>query len=250
MRWFKHFSDMHEGETVTRLLDEMGHTGLCFFILQEICTNKLQKPDNVLSEADCTFRFHQRLIRDKLRLNQTKMVRLLDICSVLGQLSYKLDGNMIEIKMPILLKLLDRDTKKARQQRATDAQLCRLDIELDKDKESDKESISSSVEVFENPKPTQSRPKAAPVTISSLEELMSLDGMARSFQDWAVIYPDMEFLKRETLKAVAWYRDNNKNMKTPKGWKAAIGSWFNRSWDSHSKRKPKSSEPFDINKLL
>lgn len=136
MKWFKHYSDMHEGETINELFDQLGHKGLAFFLLQEICCEKLQKnKGEILTKDACLFRFPVRNVRQKLRLSATNLEVLLRICATKGQLSWKLEGKILQIEMPILLDLLDSDTKKARQTRAEAATQAGLDKEIDKDKE-------------------------------------------------------------------------------------------------------------------
>jgi len=133
VKWFKHFTDMHEGRSINDLLDQLGHTGLCFFLLQEMCARKLEKPeDGELTEADCLFHFHPRIVRQKLRISPANLRHLLDVCAANGLLSYNLTENSVEISMPILLNLLDRDSKKARHTRASDAEKQRLDKDKEK----------------------------------------------------------------------------------------------------------------------
>jgi hypothetical protein len=140
MRWFKHYSDMHDGETIAELFEHLGHKGLAFFLLQELCCEKLEKnKDQILQESDCVFRFPVRIVRQKLRLSGANLTELLRICATKGQLSYIFDENIVEIKMPILLYLLDSDSKKARQKRAEAATQSRLDKDKEEDKELDKD---------------------------------------------------------------------------------------------------------------
>lgn len=131
---------MHQGRSINNLMDALGHTGLCFFLLQEMCAEKLEKKgDQLLTDADCLFDFHLRFVRQTLRISPANLRRLLDVCAANGLLSFEFSGNSLRIKMPILLNLLDRDTKKARQRRASDAQKCRLDKEEERDKEREEE---------------------------------------------------------------------------------------------------------------
>jgi len=161
MRWFKHYSDMHEGQSINNLMDEMHHTGLCFFLLQELCAQKLEQENIEKNEA--VFTFHTRIVRQKLRISQVKLKSLLGHCRVNGLLSFEFRGNTLTIFMPILLELLDRDAKNARKTRAKHAQNTRLDIDKDKDKEynahfvnhaasNDAERISLSLAKKEIPK--------------------------------------------------------------------------------------------------
>lgn len=140
LKWFKHYSDMHEGETISELFEQMGHQGLSFFLLQEICAEKLdKKPNESLTKSDCLFSFPLRNVRQKLRLSQKNLELLLNICQTKGQLSFEISENILKISMPILLDLLDSDSKKARQTRADAATRTRLDKEREKEKEEDKE---------------------------------------------------------------------------------------------------------------
>ena len=103
MKWFKHFSDSHRGQSIQDLLDQLGHTGLCYYVLVEMCAEKLEKEDNGLTEVDCSFSFHTRIVRQNLRISATNLRRLLDVCATNGLLSFEFSGNTLEIKMPILL---------------------------------------------------------------------------------------------------------------------------------------------------
>lgn len=145
MRWFKHFTDNHRGRSVQDLLDNLGHTGLCYFLLMEICAEKLEKtPDRTLEDADCSFRFHQRVVRQNLRISPAKLERLLGVCQANGLLSFQFIGNELEIKMPMLLELLDYDSKKSRQRRASVAPGSRLDTYTDKDTDTEPHTDTES----------------------------------------------------------------------------------------------------------
>lgn len=132
MRWFKHFSDNHRGKSMQTLFDEMGHLGMSsWYILMEMCTEKLEKKwDKKLEDSDCLFEFHQRVVRRNLRISPTNLGRLLDICQSFGLLSFRIVGDIIEIKMPILLDLLESDQKKSRRCSVRIAPESRLESEL------------------------------------------------------------------------------------------------------------------------
>lgn len=139
MKWFKHYSDMHRGRSINDLLDQLGHTGLCFFLLQEMCAEKLEKDDQGLTEADCSWTFHTRIVRQNLRISPVNLVRLLDACAANGLLSFEFSGSSLTISMPILLNLLERNTKRARKTRTTSAQKSPLDKDIDKEEDRDKD---------------------------------------------------------------------------------------------------------------
>ena len=122
MKWFKHFTDEHRGRSITDLMDRMGHMGLCFFLLEEICAEKLEvKGDEELKPEHCVFKFNTRKVRRLLGISQRNLERLLDICQTNERLSFSFVENELEISMPNLLNLLDRDCKKARPHRAKGA---------------------------------------------------------------------------------------------------------------------------------
>lgn len=133
MKWFKHFSDNHRGKSMQTLFDEMGHLGMSsWYILMEMCTEKLEKKwDKNLEDSDCLFEFHQRIVRRNLRISQTNLGRLLDICQGFGLLSFRIIGDIIEIKMPILLDLLESDQKKSRRCSVRIAPATRLESKLE-----------------------------------------------------------------------------------------------------------------------
>jgi len=79
-----------------------------------------------------------------------------------GLWTFVLDEKQIKIKIPILLNLLDSDSKKARHTRATNATQSRLDKDKDKDKDKDsgvaknkKNKIAKNSEIDD---PTMSAP--------------------------------------------------------------------------------------------
>lgn len=143
MKWFKHYSDMHRGRSMDALFEAFGHMGPCsYYILVEMCSEKLEKPDSEsLTEVDCSFGFSQRILRQNLRISQTNLRRVLDGCQTNGLLEFEFSGNEVKIKMPILLDLLDRRTKKASVRRQQSVRNVSLDI--DKDKEEDVEKIKN-----------------------------------------------------------------------------------------------------------
>lgn len=148
MKWFKHYSDNHRGRSINTLLDVMGHAGLSYFLLVEMCAEKVErKSGKTLERSDLLFRFRQRIVRQNLRLSLAKVELLLGTCQELALLSYEKIGEEFEIKMPMLLDLLDSDSKKSRYDRDTVATRTRLDKDKDKDKEIDKEKYKKENDV-------------------------------------------------------------------------------------------------------
>ena len=143
MKFFKHFTDAHRGRSIQGLMDEMGHMGLAYWIIVEMCAEKIDEKLDAkgagarLTKEDCEFDFHQRILRQNLRLSPTNLRKMLDICGTFDLLSYEIDGNNVKIKMPNILKALERtkkkDVKSTSEGRPNDV----LDKEEDKDKEVD-----------------------------------------------------------------------------------------------------------------
>lgn len=144
MRWFKHFSDNHRGTGHLNLFNSMGHVGpCCYWILMEMCAEKLEKkPDKTLEDSELLFSFDLRLVRQNLRLSRAKLELFLGFSQGFGLFRYKIFENSLEIYMPILSDLLDRDLKKPRSSRAKHALKARLEIdkEIEVEIEIDKES--------------------------------------------------------------------------------------------------------------
>lgn len=129
MRWFKHFTDNHRGQSVQTLLDDMGYFGPFFYyLIYELCAEKLEQEESTsLSPDSCQFTFHQRVVCSASRAKPSTVLRALDAGQSCGLWSFELDGVYIKISLPILLNLLDRDMKKPRLKREKSAPKMRLD---------------------------------------------------------------------------------------------------------------------------
>lgn len=97
-----------------------------------------------------------------------------------------------------------------------------------------------------------SRHRQQPLKFNSLDDLISSFDK-ETLNTWGELYPDANFIRRQSTKAWAWYRVNPvKQPKTIKGWHRALSHWFESDWpkyiktlDSHS---PKST--IDIAQIL
>lgn len=137
MKWFKHYSDNYRGRSIEEIYSQMGHTGIsCYFILTEICTEKLEKSSTKsIDKDDCEFNFSLAFVRRNLRISSDKLKVFLNIASGLGLFQFEISEKELKIFYPILLNLLDSDSKKTRSIRDTSATETRLDKDKDKDKE-------------------------------------------------------------------------------------------------------------------
>jgi hypothetical protein len=133
MKWFKHFSDNHRGQTVQTLLNEFGHSGPCaYYFIMELCAEKLESKD---IDSGFVFTFKRPYFDNVLRMKRKSTDNVLRTLSQSGVLKSEANENEVRIEMPILLNLLDRDLKKPRIDRAASAKKPRLDKDKDKDKD-------------------------------------------------------------------------------------------------------------------
>jgi hypothetical protein len=92
-------------------------------------------------------------------------------------------------------------------------------------------------------KPKQVIAETAPFKPVDIDDLIAAIP-AKSKQRWMQLYEDTEFLRRETIKAMAWYENNpRKYPKNLRGWVAALSSWFERSWKHHVRAIPGTAPP-------
>lgn len=137
MKFFKHFTDAHRGQSIQRLKDRHGMKGVgIYWTLVELCAEKLIKDDaEEFTVEHCNFTFHHRYIRDTLETHQLKnLLMYLRSMSDVGLMSFECVGDVISICMPKLLECMDRDTKRARKPRGDSAPK-----KKNKDKEEDKD---------------------------------------------------------------------------------------------------------------
>lgn len=145
MRWFKHFTDNHRGLSIQRLLDEMGHAGLAYYIIMEMCAEKLEKgPDGSTGLDDCIFVFNRKLIQNQTRLKSFRIDLLLTLCSESNLLRWEPVGNDIKIEMPILLELLEKNFSKRPKKGLSKASHRPLELDIEKNLEKEKEEPPKS----------------------------------------------------------------------------------------------------------
>lgn len=123
MKFFKHFTDSHRGQTMTALFKKMKHKGpCCYWILVEMCAEKLEKEEHeVYTEAHCKFRFDESVLRKNLHLSGTNLRKFLHICGDISALFSTFAGEIVEIEFPKILECLDRDSRRARTERGPSA---------------------------------------------------------------------------------------------------------------------------------
>lgn len=235
MEYFKHYTNAHEGKAVMELFDAFDHTGYAvWFILLEMCAEKMQKSkDENYSEIHCKFSFHERLVRQKLHLSQTKVRNILDKCQELSLLSYEVVGKDFNFYIPKLLESLDRDQRRARQVRDSGAANVRLEersknIRI-KNKEVRREEASAADVVPAQAEPTEASPHSK--VFESLAELFVVRKIKPELSSsWLLAFPEPDWITQEINKAVAWENANPRNRKKDFG--RFMTNWLNRGWDN------------------
>lgn len=214
LSYFKHYPNAHEGSSLMRLFDEFSHAGpCCYWIMVELCAGKLEKePGALYTEADCVFRFHERLLREKFRLGSAKVQAWLNQSQTLALLSFKKTGSIYEISMPKLLEILDRDSKRARPERGSAAP--------------------------RNKKEEDKKQEHQPVVVSSSEELIQKLGdevMGRL----RAAFPDPKFVVTQLRSCFEFYQAPKRRDRAPATaatWERALRSWMEKNWIDHVAR--------------
>lgn len=133
MKWFKHYSGALQSESLADLLRDTGLQGYArYWILLEHLASIFD------GESD-SFRIPIETIRGLFRIRSwTELETFCERLATIRGLNIKRNGNVFEIKAPILLELQDRDFKNARNKRADVAPNIKIkDIDKDLDKDLD-----------------------------------------------------------------------------------------------------------------
>lgn len=247
MKWFKHFTDNHRGRSIQALFDEMGHAGLSsWYVLMEICAEKLEKiPDKPLEDSSCLFNFHERVVRQNLRLSPRNLRKFLEICRRFSLLSYEFSENFLKINMPILLDLLEYDQKKFRPRRASVAPVARSETEKETQPEPQKQPHAYSQPQLTNVLKNVSSPSVKKSTERGCIDLFLDDPICVQYftpcsvasqKSWVAAYGEIDFIKNECRKAHAWISSNPK--KAPKNFQMFFANWLSRGFESYRKGIP------------
>jgi hypothetical protein len=240
MKFFKHFTDAHRGQSLRLVQKRFGVAGIGrYWIFIELCAEKLEKnKEEEFTEHHCTFEFETSYLARSLGYANLKQCSsYLQALAELGLCSVVDNGEITSCSVPKLLESMDRDSKRARKERVPSAPKKKIKIkEEDKDKEEDKE-LDSSCTVLAKAKPVPDElSRSALVLITNEDQFSGIIPQATQSR-WMALYNDSEFLKRETMKAFNWYENNpKKKPKTARGWVQALSSWFERGWPKYQKQ--------------
>lgn len=253
MKFFKHYVT-YEGRKMTQLMDTFGHAGYaCYFILLEMCAEKLETLVGIEPDANLKFSFSVTILRRKWRLSATNVRRMCHQCATLNLFSFTEVGLEFNFELPKFAESFDREARRARVARGQAAGIPRLELEreLELEKELESNTVCSVASSQSSLAPLPARKKCTTSLVkfeNSLELMKSFDNETLSV--WTQLYPDETFQRREVLKAWDYYVRTNpaKMPKTMTGWKRALGRWFERGWQYHVKtigiqpRKPRGIE--------
>lgn len=130
MKFFKHFVDSHRGKSLLRVRRELGMAGVgMYWTLVELCAEKLEKMKHEeFSEEHCVFEFDVDLIVQQLGTKRVRVGQVLARFQEAELLAAESSEYLIRIKMPKLLESLDRDSKRARAERAMAAPKIKIKI--------------------------------------------------------------------------------------------------------------------------
>ena len=136
MDYFKHYSTASDSKLVNHLFDEYGHKGYAYwFLLLELCA------ENWDGKSDPCFKFHTRIVRQKLRISLGKLEHFLRKSSSFCNVSFQLSETELEIEIPKLAEVkTSRSVIKSNKKQLT----VYIDKDIDKDKDKDKEKVSPS----------------------------------------------------------------------------------------------------------
>lgn len=234
-KYFRHFVDAGEGRSLNALVDEMGHSGLCYWLLVELCAKKwFNEASHDAKVAAGEFNFHQRIVRQQLRMSPTTVRRLLDVCQTNGLLKWNSSGSTVQILMPKLLELLDPKLKSsAKRFRESSENVLYTDTDTETDTETKRErEPDDDVLAFLDPPPTPIRPPTNS-PIKSVDDLLkSIPIVQRDL--WTQKFGDSRF-QEEVGKAYQWHiLEPAKEPRNAGHWHKKLVSWFSNIKDSTS----------------
>lgn len=128
MDYFKHYSSASNSKTINLIIDKFGLEGYAYwFLLLELCA------ENYEENSEAKFKFHVRIVRQKLRISLAKLELFLTFCREVSEVSFNFHGNLLEIDHPNLVKVkTTRSVIKSNKKQ--------LVVYKEEDKEEDKDS--------------------------------------------------------------------------------------------------------------
>ena len=189
MRWIKHFTNASDGEFLSWLIDQYGLEGYArWWIILEKIGARMDKSDC------CSASYSLEKWSSFLRQKQNKMKTFLEQIENKSKIFLELNGNILTIKVPNLLKYKDNYSKDLE---ATSKKLPSKEVEVDIDKEEKK--INKEKSPLKKKK--QKRISAlTPERLIQFERWYNLYpkkvGRAEAEQEWLALDPDIEFVDK------------------------------------------------------
>ena len=139
--WYKHYTDAHQSDKLTKILSEFGLKGYGqYWILLEHMGKKFTGKER-------SFTFETRNLKSILHISHNKLfVNYMEFLTKIGLISYKIQGKSTIVKTPILFILQGKDNKYDKNKRGkcvgkTDPKI--EDIRLKKEKERERKTSAS-----------------------------------------------------------------------------------------------------------
>lgn len=233
MKWFKHYTNAHKGETLQQLYAAFGVNegyAIYFRVIEYIC----DKWDGV---SDPKFKILTKELQKFATISPKKFQIFAGIVSDFSENSIKFLGEFCEVDFPKLREILHKDALTSSSRRANvSPPLARGDkIRLDKSIIKNNKNTYYSNAVVQNSHTAAKEPEEFNDPETLIQKIPK-----NTKSRWLALYNgDEEFLRREAIKAFGYYENNpRKKPKTLRGWTQALSSWFERGWKSHVRSLP------------
>ena len=134
MKYFRHFSNASTSLKVQMILSDMGLEGYAqYFLLLELLNEKFDGKNTKVE-------LHSDEISSKVRIKFSKKLEtFIQKLANFSLLSFELSGKVYKIDCPILLELMDKDSKYNRKKRVTCEKNATLDIEEEEEEDKEEE---------------------------------------------------------------------------------------------------------------
>lgn len=160
MDYFKHYSTASDSKLINHLFDDFGHSGYAYwFLLLELCS------ENWDGKSAPSFKFHTRIVRQKLRVTPARLESFLTRCQVVAGLSFSFAKSELQIEIPKLAEV--KTSRSVIKSNKNDFDVD-IDIEIDKDID----TASAKLTVVKNRKPKKNLSKIPPQDFRNSKEVL------------------------------------------------------------------------------
>lgn len=217
--YFRHYNNASEDEKIQKAIDLLGFEGYAYyFILLELLAKKCE--DGFKNPI----RIHQQSLRNVWRKQTQSCKKVVEKLQESGLFVATFSESFVEFDIPNLSKYLGKYSTKFPSNVSN-----KNKIKENKIKEN-KEEEQQPLKTEDAKKPSkQKKPKEPTFSVANISELLEVipDGYK---QEWAIRYPDHNWLKQEIEDAIFWNSHDPKGKpRTKMGWVAFIKNWLKRS---------------------